>query len=149
TLSIHPTDIDELRVSYLLDYGFDSPIIRQKHTTTLTPESFRRELAHCRTFVLDYEAEDLIAQGVGRHITPTDILVFGPDGPIDNKLRHGNEPARHKILDVIGDLALFGADLRGHVVACRSGHPLNVELVCSLAARLPGERQLQRLFRAA
>lgn len=149
TLTIHPADADELRVSYLLDYGADSPIIRQKHTLSVTPESFRRELAHCRTFVLDHEADDLIAQGVGRHITPADILVFGRDGPIDNTLRFANEPARHKILDVIGDLALFGADLRGHVVACRSGHPLNVDLVHELAARLPGARQPLRLFRAA
>jgi UDP-3-O-acyl N-acetylglucosamine deacetylase len=148
-LTIHPADADVLRVSYLLDYGPDSPIIRQKHTLDVTPESFRRELAHCRTFVLDHEAGDLMAEGVGRHITPAEILVFGPDGPIDNRLRHANEPARHKILDVIGDLALFGRDVRGHVVACRSGHPLNVELVRGLAAQLPEGRHRLRLFRAA
>lgn len=148
TLTIHPTDADELRISYLLDYGPDSSLIQQKHTLNVTPESFRRELAHCRTFVLDHEADELVRQGIGRHITPADILVFGPKGPIDNRLRHANEPARHKILDIIGDLALLGLDLRGHVVACRSGHPLNVELVRVMAARLPS-RQPLRLFRAA
>ena len=148
TLTIHPATADETRVSYMLDYGPDSPIVRQKHTLTVTPESFHRELAHCRTFVLDHEAEDLVRQGIGRHITPADILVFGPNGPINNRLRHANEPARHKILDIVGDLALFGLDLRGHIVACRSGHPLNLELVRVLAARMPG-REPQRLFRAA
>ena len=69
----------------------------------------------------------------------SDLLVFGPDGPIDNQLRHADEPVRHKILDMVGDLALFGYDLRGHVVAYRSGHALNVELV----------RELERRRRAA
>ena len=60
-------------------------------------------------------------------------MVVGPRGPIDNRLRFANEPARHKILDIVGDLALLGYDLRGHVVAYRSGHPLNVELVRCLS----------------
>ena len=63
----------------------------------------------------------LRAQGVGRHLTPADLLVFGPRGPIDNRLRFADEPARHKVLDLIGDLALCGFDLAGHVVAYRSG----------------------------
>jgi len=52
-------------------------------------------------------------------------------------LRAANEPARHKVLDLVGDLALVGHDLRGHVVAYRSGHPLNVELARALCRRLP------------
>jgi UDP-3-O-acyl-N-acetylglucosamine deacetylase len=62
------------------------------------------------------------------------LLVFGPHGPIGNRLRYANEPARHKVLDLIGDLSLLGVDLCGHVVACRSGHPLNVELARTLHA---------------
>jgi UDP-3-O-acyl-N-acetylglucosamine deacetylase len=58
--------------------------------------------------------------------------VFGPKGLIDNRLRFPDEPARHKILDLVGDLALCGFDLVGHVVAYRSGHPLNVELARAL-----------------
>ena len=87
-------------------------------------------------------------QGIGRHITPADVLVFGPGGPITNRLRHANEPARHKILDIVGDAALFGHDLRGHIVAYRSGHPLNVELVRVMAERV-GEQIPQQFFRAA
>ena len=70
------------------------------------------------------------------HLRASDLLVFGPKGPIDNALRHADEPARHKILDVVGDLSLFGLDLAGHVVAYRSGHPLNVELARALTGRL-------------
>jgi UDP-3-O-acyl-N-acetylglucosamine deacetylase len=75
---------------------------------------------------------ELRRQGLGSQTTTADLLVFGPHGPLDNRLRHANEPARHKVLDVVGDLALLGADLVGHVIACRSGHPLNAELVRTL-----------------
>ena len=61
------------------------------------------------------------------------MLVFGGRGAVDNALRFADEPARHKVLDLVGDLALCGFDLAGHVVAYRSGHALNVEL----ARRLP------------
>ena len=80
------------------------------------------------------EAQALRAQGVGRHLTAGDLLVYGPHGPIDNRPRFADEPARHKVLDAIGDLALCGFDLAGHVVAYRSGHALNVELARKLAA---------------
>src|SRR5581483_9196711 len=89
---------------------------------------FAQELAHCRTFLLESEALELQRMGLGSRTTPADLVIFGPHGPIENTLRFANEPARHKVLDMIGDLALLGCDLCGHVVACRSGHPLNVEL---------------------
>src|SRR5262245_24753339 len=128
TLGIYPREGDDLVISYLLDYGPCSPIAPQSHTELITPERFRQELARCRTYVLEHEARDLQRQGVGRHLKPSEILVFGPKGLIDNRLRFPDEPARHKILDLVGDLALCGFDLVGHVVAYRSGHPLNVEL---------------------
>ena len=57
-------------------------------------------------------------------------------GPIGNRCRSADEPARHKILDLVGDLSLFGQDLRGHVVAYRSGHPLNAQLARTLVREL-------------
>jgi UDP-3-O-acyl N-acetylglucosamine deacetylase len=137
TLAFHPDDGDQLRISYLLDYGLSSPIVRQSYTLTVTPESFANDLACCRTFLLEEEALDLRRQGIGVRTSVTDLLVFGAYGPIENRLRFANEPARHKVLDLVGDLSLFGHDLRGHVVAYRSGHPHNVELVRELTARLP------------
>ena len=136
TLAIHPAEGTGLTLSYFLDYGPTSPIGRQVYTGELTPGSFANELASCRTFLLLSEAEELRQQGLGKNTTAADLLVFGPSGPIDNRLRFANEPARHKVLDMVGDLALLGADLCGHVVAYRSGHPLNVELIRILNRRL-------------
>ena len=135
TLKLYPDD-NELKISYSVDYGIGSPIARQLHTQIITPESFANEVAGCRTFILESETAELRRQGLGTRTTAADLLVFGRKGPIDNRLRYADEPARHKILDLLGDLSLFGHDLRGHVVAYRSGHPLNVELAGVLSRRL-------------
>jgi UDP-3-O-acyl N-acetylglucosamine deacetylase len=134
TIGLHPARGTGLRVSYLLDYGPVAPIPRQTFTLDVRPQGFAREVAACRTFLTAPEAEALRAQGVGVHLKPTDLLVFGPRGPIDNRLRFADEPARHKVLDLVGDLSLCGFDLAGHVVAYRSGHALNVELARRLVA---------------
>jgi UDP-3-O-acyl N-acetylglucosamine deacetylase len=128
-----------LSISYFLDYGLRSPIARQVHTQAVTPAAFAQELACCRTFILESEATELRRQGLGARTTASDLVVFGPRGPVDNTLRYANEPARHKVLDLIGDLSLLGADLCGHVVAYRSGHPLNIELVRCLHHLLRAE----------
>ena len=134
TVGIHPAEHHGLRVSYLLDYGAFGPIPRQRFTLDATPADFAREVASSRTFVTAVEAETLRAQGIGRHLSAANLLVFGHRGPIDNRLRFADEPARHKVLDLLGDLALCGFDLAGHVVAYRSGHALNVELARRLTA---------------
>jgi UDP-3-O-acyl N-acetylglucosamine deacetylase len=136
TLALHPTNRRTLKVSYLLDYGTESPIGRQSHTQEVTPESFATELAGARTFLLEAEALEMRRRGIGLRTTAADLLVIGPHGPIDNHLHQANELARHKVLDIIGDLSLFGHDLCGHVVAYRSGHPLNIELVRTLTRHL-------------
>jgi UDP-3-O-acyl N-acetylglucosamine deacetylase len=137
TLALHPAE-SELYLTYFLDYGPCTPLARQIHTQEVTPGSFAQELAACRTFILESEAAELRRQGLGARTTVADLLVFGPHGPIGNQLRWANEPARHKVLDLVGDLSLFGADLCGHVVAYRSGHPLNVELVRTLHQQRQG-----------
>jgi UDP-3-O-acyl N-acetylglucosamine deacetylase len=147
TIALYPPENLELRVSYLLDYGHESPIPWQMCTLTITPGEFASQVASCRTFVTDQEALALRDQGLGSRTCVTDLVVFGRQGPIQNKLRFGNEPARHKILDILGDLSLIGCDLRGHVVAYRSGHPHNVELVRKLTLQM--QRVLPRLRLAA
>jgi UDP-3-O-acyl N-acetylglucosamine deacetylase len=145
TLALHPPPPGQpagLSLTYFLDYGLRSPLGRQLHTAErLTPGAFIRDLAGCRTFLLEAEAAELRRQGLGARTTTADLLVFGPRGPLDNRLRFANEPARHKVLDLIGDLSLLGADLCGHVVAYRSGHPLNVELVRALHQSLAAARE--------
>jgi UDP-3-O-acyl-N-acetylglucosamine deacetylase len=64
-------------------------------------------------------------QGVASHVTFRDLLVFDADGPIDNSLRYDDECSRHKLLDLIGDLALCGLRVQGKIIASRSGHILN------------------------
>ncbi len=146
-ITLHPADKPELRVSYLLDYGAESPIQWQMCTQTITPSSFAAEIAPCRTFVTQDEAMMLRGQGLGSRTKVNDLLVFGEHGPIDNKVRFGNEPARHKILDILGDLSLCGCDLRGHVVAYRTGHPHNIQLVQLLSLQM--QTVLPRRRRAA
>jgi UDP-3-O-acyl N-acetylglucosamine deacetylase len=144
TLGLHPHDSPDLRASYFLNYGDFSTVGRHQHTTVVNPECFAAGLAACRTFLLEAEAHELQRQGIGRRTRVTDLLVFGPRGLIDNRLRFADEPARHKILDLIGDLSLLGEDVRGHLVAYRSGHPLNAALVRVLAERLGKGRHARR-----
>src|SRR5690606_7191206 len=69
--------------------------------------------------------------------TPKDLLVLEDDGsPIENQLRFSDECVRHKILDVIGDFALLGRPVRGHILAHKSGHQLNTDLVRKLEKTL-------------
>ncbi len=118
-----------MSVKFRIDYGSGNAIGRQTLTMPITPDSFCRELAPCRTFMLKSEADWLIAQGLGNRTSTKDLLIFDNEGPIENELRFRDECVRHKALDLIGDLALGGCDLIGHFVAHRSGHRLNAELV--------------------
>ena len=129
-----PSEDGSTTLEYHLDYA-DTSIGRQSMRLALTPEAFRRELAPCRTFLLEAEARRLMAQGLGRRACFRDLLVFGPDGPIDNTLRFPDECVRHKLLDMVGDLTLAGCDLVGQFTAWRSGHHLNAQLVRMLGAK--------------
>lgn len=125
---------DALVVSYDLDYGPNSPIRAQKFALPIAPETFRRDLASSRTFLLLEEARALRAAGIGARTSETDLLIFDADGPIRNSTRFDDECARHKVLDIVGDLALLPIDIVGDVSARRSGHEQNAELARTLLA---------------
>ncbi len=127
-----PSASGGMSVKFRLDYGSGNAIGRQTLQLLVTPESFRRELASSRTFVLQEEAEWLVSRGLGKRATYQNVLVFDKDGPMENELRFRDECVRHKALDLVGDLALAGCDLVGHFIAHRSGHRLNAELVRAL-----------------
>jgi UDP-3-O-acyl N-acetylglucosamine deacetylase len=127
-----PSRSRSLSVRYRLDYGSDSAIGRQTLELKITPDSFRKELASARTFILKSEADWLRQQGLGSRVTFDDLLVFDDTGPCNNPLRFEDECVRHKTLDLVGDLALAGCDLVGQIIAYRSGHRLNAELVKAL-----------------
>ena len=121
-------------LKYHLDYGTHQAIGRQTLELVVTPERFRSELAPARTFILQQEADWLRQRGLAKRVTFQDVLVYNNEGPQDNELRFEDECVRHKALDLIGDLALAGCDIIGHVVAYRSGHRLNAQLVRALLA---------------
>jgi len=123
---------DVLDIAYDLDYGPGNPIGRQYYRFTVTPDGFEANIAPARTFVLEKEAAELRAHGLGAHLGYQDIVVFGDEGPIENPLRFPDECVRHKILDLIGDLSLLGSALVGRIYARKSGHSLNHELVRAL-----------------
>jgi UDP-3-O-[3-hydroxymyristoyl] N-acetylglucosamine deacetylase / 3-hydroxyacyl-[acyl-carrier-protein] dehydratase len=131
-LTAFPGETGRLVLSYQLDYGPNTSIGRQSFFLDVVPESFRNELSASRTFLLEAEVEGLRKAGIGSRTTERDLLIFGPEGVIGNELRFRDECARHKTLDLLGDLALVGKDLAGHVVAHRSGHQLNAELARKL-----------------
>jgi UDP-3-O-[3-hydroxymyristoyl] N-acetylglucosamine deacetylase/3-hydroxyacyl-[acyl-carrier-protein] dehydratase len=140
-LAAHQGPADKLTLSYHLDYGPDSTIGSQSFLLDLAPETFRSELAACRTFLLEAEARALQAAGIGTRATSADVLIFGPEGVIGNTLRYRDECARHKMLDMVGDLALLGMDLHGFVVAHRSGHHTNAALVRKLLQGIEKEKE--------
>ncbi len=129
---------DELSITYHLDYGRQAPIPPQVFHITLTPDAFIEELAASRTFILERDVEELRQRGYGPRATYDDLLVFGDDGPINNTLRFPDEPARHKVLDLIGDLALMACDVRGRIVAMQSGHAMNHRLIRRLQEQSEG-----------
>ena len=117
-----------MSITYDLDYGGHTGISRQIYSCRVTPDGFEKNLAPARTFLLEAEAKHFQARGIGTHLGPRDILVINSDGPIKNSFRFDNECVRHKVVDLIGDLALAGRTIYGRIVAYKSGHSLNQEL---------------------
>lgn len=132
TLDARPFGRDGLTITYLLDYGPNSPIPAQSYTINVTPELFVDEICFARTFILDSEIESLKAKGYGSRTTAKDLLVFTANGVLDNDLMAADECARHKILDCIGDFALTGCDVQGYFNAWRTGHQTNHEIMRQL-----------------
>ena len=121
-----------LSISYTLSYRHPD-LQDQFLSLPIMPEIFEREVAPARTFVLKEEAQLLLASGLGKGASLANTLVFERNLPIENSLRFDNEACRHKIMDLLGDLFLLGGFLKGHVIATRSGHALNLEFVRKIA----------------
>lgn len=129
--AIHARAGSGLHVEYTLDYGV--PFMpRTTVSFDVTPESFATQIGPARTFCLEQEAMALKAMGFGKGANTQNTLVVGPNGPLENKLRFEDEYARHKLLDVIGDLAVTGLRLDAHISADRSGHSQNQKLARAL-----------------
>jgi UDP-3-O-[3-hydroxymyristoyl] N-acetylglucosamine deacetylase/3-hydroxyacyl-[acyl-carrier-protein] dehydratase len=122
---------EEYRLSTTIQ--FRHPVIgRQYGSYEITPENFARELAPARTFGFRSDAEALLKRGLAQGASLDNTVVLDDDGVLKQELRFTDEFVRHKAGDVVGDLALLGARLRGHVVAERPSHKGNVELARAL-----------------
>ncbi len=125
-ISIYPSG--KFEVSYVLDYNYPG-LRNQKVEFTVSPQTFAKEIAPSRTFCTAQEAKSLKARGFGLGGSQENNIVVSPDGSHQKDLRFPDECARHKVLDVIGDLSLLGFPVLGKVIGIRSGHSLNRKLV--------------------
>ncbi len=125
TLVALPPDRPALTLQYIAT--FEEPgVPNGSLQLEVSPETFTSEIAAARTFCLASEVDELRRAGFGKGATRENTVVLGDP---QTQLRMPNEPVRHKMLDLLGDLQLLGADLHAHVIATGSGHATNAELV--------------------
>jgi UDP-3-O-[3-hydroxymyristoyl] N-acetylglucosamine deacetylase / 3-hydroxyacyl-[acyl-carrier-protein] dehydratase len=159
----------EYRITVMVDYN--SPVLGTQHAQLHKLDEFESEISQCRTFVFLHELEMLVKHNlikggdlnnaivvVDREVSQEKLdelskLFNKPNvqvkerGFLNNVQPHfQNEPARHKLLDIIGDLALIGQPIRGHVLAARPGHAANVELAKKIKALIKRDRHQVRKF---
>jgi UDP-3-O-[3-hydroxymyristoyl] N-acetylglucosamine deacetylase len=119
---------------YSIQYAiqFPAPIGYQSAFVDLAAETYGEAIAPARTFGYKADEERLRNMGLIRGASPDNAIILGENGPENGPLRFADEYVRHKVLDLIGDLALAGRRLEGHVVAERAGHAMHAALVSRL-----------------
>ena len=119
---------------YSIEYGIDfpAPIGKQRAIVDLAAETYGTAIAPARTFGYKADESRLRDMGLIRGASPESTIILGVKGPINGSLRFPDEYVRHKVLDLIGDLALAGRRIEGHVVAERAGHAMHTALVSRL-----------------
>lgn len=160
------------RLTVMVDYK--SPVLGTQHASMYNIAEFKTEIAHCRTFVFLRELEFLATNNLikGGDLDNAIVLVDRTDIPKEEfnrlakllgkedlkveintlgvlntiKLQHENEPARHKLLDIVGDLALLGKPIKAHILAARPGHYGNVQFTKILKAQLKKQENNGRVF---
>ena len=128
-IAVYPAD--SYSVSYTID--FPHPLIgRETFRVNLSDGNYLREIAPARTFGFLHEADAMRQQGLIRGAATTNAIVLTPEGLMNPPLRYPDEFVRHKVLDLIGDLALVGKQILGSIVADRAGHAMHTALVSRL-----------------
>jgi len=129
-ISILPSDSFRLTC----DVQFNHPLVgRQLLEMNVTPERYAAEIAPARTFGFEYELDQMRNMGLIRGASLENAVCFTREGVLNpGGLRFADEPCRHKALDLIGDLALLGRPLLGHVIAERAGHAMHAALVARI-----------------
>jgi UDP-3-O-[3-hydroxymyristoyl] N-acetylglucosamine deacetylase len=140
-IALYPSD--HFKVTYSISY--DHPLLRhQSRTLRITEESFIEEIAPARTFTFLKDVEMLRQNRLALGGSLENAIVLGETGVLNNALRFEDEFVRHKILDAVGDLALVGYPVIGHLVAHRAGHALHT----AFAAKILEETESWRLVEA-
>ena len=140
-IALYPAE--QFKVTYSI--SFDHPLLRhQARTIHITEESFIEQIAPARTFTFLKDVEMLRQNGLALGGSLENAIVLGEAGVLNNALRFEDEFVRHKILDAVGDLALVGRPVIGHLVAHRAGHALHTEF----AARILEEKDCWQLVDA-
>ena len=139
---LHPVEVREgdkfigvypgsgYRIQYAID--FPAPIGQQKTCVDLASDTYGTLIAPARTFGYKADEQRLRDMGLIRGAGPQNAIILGKNGPENGPLRFDDEYVRHKVLDLIGDLALVGHRIEGHVVAERAGHAMHTALVSRL-----------------
>ena len=131
--SVRLSPSEHFEVSYTI--GFDHPLLRhQAASARISAESFAESLAPARTFGFLRDVETLRRNGLALGGSLENAVVIGESGVLNNTLRFEDEFVRHKMLDAIGDLALLGYPLLGHLEAVRAGHELHAAVARKLLA---------------
>ena len=117
-------------IQYAID--FPAPIGQQSASVDLAAETYGAAIAPARTFGYKADEKRLRDMGLIRGAGPESTIILGANGPENGPLRFADEYVRHKVLDLIGDLALAGRRIEGHVVAERAGHAMHTALVSRL-----------------
>lgn len=155
--------LDGYRFTCMIDYN--SPILGSQHASISSIDEFQKEIASSRTFCFLHELEMLVANNlikggdlnnaivvVDKEVGKEELsslaklfnredIAVAREGILNNiELRHQNEPARHKLLDMIGDLALIGMPIKGHIMAARPGHAANIAFAKKIKAQIRKER---------
>ena len=128
-IAIYPAE------TYSVSYTIDFPhalIGRETFRVDLSDGNYLREIAPARTFGFLHEADAMRQQGLIRGASPENAIVLTPEGFMNPPLRYPDEFVRHKVLDLIGDLALVGKQILGSIVADRAGHAMHTALVSRL-----------------
>jgi len=124
---------ESYRVSYTLNYPKSPALKTQYNSFEISPDTFNKELSPCRTFCLYEEISALMDKGLIKGGSLDNAVVVKGEAYLSkNGLFFPDEPARHKILDIVGDLALVGCDIRAHILGVRAGHAANYMLAKQL-----------------
>jgi len=127
-----------LTITYEID--FPHPVVgRQEMTVSMRPEEYSARVAPARTFGFARDVKALRARGLARGGSLHNAVVLDEAGVVSGPLRFRDEFVRHKVLDLVGDLALLGRPLEGHIHARKAGHALHIEFARALAASLEGK----------